>query len=207
MPRREATSFLFGSVTKVLTATLVLQQVERVVTYLPEFKLTTPGAAEEIRVPKPPEPTNASTRTFAGPTRAVVAPWKVFVEVLGGQCGALFAPGAYLSYSNGGMLVAGRLLVVVTVTAFRDLLDRAVYATVGMVESCTSAAQAILRSSAMGHFPDPATGRARHTDMFMLPEMWARWCNSNRHDRRSPGVRPHAPSWRRLAWRSPRARA
>src|SRR5919108_1815506 len=48
-PIRDDTGFLFGSVTKVLTTTLVLQQVERgvvdlderVVEYLPEFKLTT----------------------------------------------------------------------------------------------------------------------------------------------------------------------
>ena len=57
-PMRDDTGFLFGSVTKVLTTTLVLQQVERglvdlderVITYLPEFKLATPAAAEEIRV-------------------------------------------------------------------------------------------------------------------------------------------------------------
>ena len=57
-PMRDDTGFLFGSVTKVLTTTLVLQQVERgvvdlderVITYLPEFKLTTPAAAETIRV-------------------------------------------------------------------------------------------------------------------------------------------------------------
>jgi CubicO group peptidase (beta-lactamase class C family) len=52
-PMGEDTGFLFGSVTKVLTTTLVLQQVERgvvdlderVITYLPEFNLTTPAAA------------------------------------------------------------------------------------------------------------------------------------------------------------------
>src|SRR5215472_3022388 len=57
-PMREDTGFLFGSITKVMTTTLVLQQVERgvidlderVIEYLPEFKLTTPGAAEVIRV-------------------------------------------------------------------------------------------------------------------------------------------------------------
>src|SRR5438445_9470249 len=57
-PMRDDTGFLFGSVTKVLTTTLVLQQVERgvvdldarVIKYLPEFQLTTPSAAEEIRV-------------------------------------------------------------------------------------------------------------------------------------------------------------
>jgi len=57
-PMREDTGFLFGSITKALTTTLVLQQVERglvdlderVVTYLPEFHLSTPSAAEKIRV-------------------------------------------------------------------------------------------------------------------------------------------------------------
>jgi CubicO group peptidase (beta-lactamase class C family) len=57
-PMRDDTGFLFGSVTKILTTTLVLQQVERsivdlderVITYLPEFKLATLSAAEKIRV-------------------------------------------------------------------------------------------------------------------------------------------------------------
>src|SRR5262245_9148331 len=57
-PMREDTGFLFGSITKVLTATLLLQQIERgridleerVNAYLPEFKLATPSAAEKIRV-------------------------------------------------------------------------------------------------------------------------------------------------------------
>jgi hypothetical protein len=41
-----------------------------------------------------------------------------------------------------------------------------------MKDSSTSAAQAILRSTAIGHFPDPATMTARPTDMFMLPDTW-----------------------------------
>ena len=57
-PMRADTGFLFGSVTKIMTTMLVLQQVERgvldldepVVTYLPEFMLTIPGAAGKIRV-------------------------------------------------------------------------------------------------------------------------------------------------------------
>ena len=67
----------------------------------------------------------------------------------------LFDPGRYVSYSNGGMIVAGRLLEVVTGTAYADLLEREVFATVGMDDSCTSAEKAILRSTAVGHFLDP----------------------------------------------------
>jgi hypothetical protein len=42
-----------------------------------------------------------------------------------------------------------------------------------MDDACTSAQQAILRSTAVGHFPDASIGGARRTDMFMLPDTWA----------------------------------
>jgi CubicO group peptidase (beta-lactamase class C family) len=71
------------------------------------------------------------------------------------------------------MIVAGRLLEVVTGTSYHDLLGRELYAAVGMDDSCTSAEAAILRSTAVGHFPDPDTGGVRRTDMFMLPDSWA----------------------------------
>jgi CubicO group peptidase (beta-lactamase class C family) len=85
---------------------------------------------------------------------------KIFVEGLGRHCGALFQPGEYRSYSNGGMIVAGRLLEAVTGTSYHDLLRREVYTPAGMDDSCTSAEEAILRSTAVGHFPDPGTGGA-----------------------------------------------
>jgi len=71
------------------------------------------------------------------------------------------------------MIVAGRLLEAVTGTSYHDLLKREVYAPAGMDDSCTSAEEAILRSTAVGHFPDPATGGARRTGMFTLPDTWA----------------------------------
>lgn len=180
-PMREDTGFLFGSVTKVLTTTLVLQQVERgivdldeqVVTYLPEFKLTTPAAAGKIRVRNLLTHTNGIDADLFFPDARGRGALKLFVEGLGEHCGALFGPGEYISYSNGGMIVAGRLLEVVTGTSYHDLLKRDVYAPAGMGDSCTSAEEAILRSTAVGHFPDPAAGGARRTGMFMLPDTWA----------------------------------
>jgi CubicO group peptidase (beta-lactamase class C family) len=180
-PMREDTVFLFGSITKVLTTTLVLQQVERgvvdleerVITYLPEFKLTTPRAAEQIRVRHLLTHTNGIDADLFLPDARGRDALKVFLDGLGQYCGALFAPGEYISYSNGGMIVAGRLLEVVTGTSYHDLLTREVYAPVGMEDSCTTAEEAILRSTAVGHFPDPATNGVRRTDMFMLPDTWA----------------------------------
>jgi CubicO group peptidase (beta-lactamase class C family) len=180
-PMREDSGFLFGSITKLLTTTLVLQQVERgaidlderVVTYLPEFTLTTAGAAERVRVRHLLSHTNGIDADLFLPDASGRGALKLYVELLGQQCGTLFEPDEYVSYSNGGMIVAGRLLEVVTGTAYHDILDRELYAPVGMDHSCTSAEKAILRSTAVGHFPDPTTGDARRTDMFKLPDTWA----------------------------------
>jgi len=180
-PMGEDTGFLFGSVTKVLTTTLVLQQAERgtvdlderVVRYLPEFKLVTPSAAGQVRVRNLLNHTNGIDADLFFPDARGRGALKVFLDGLGQYCGALFRPGEYRSYSNGGMIVAGRLLEVVTGTPYHDLLKREVYATAGMDDSCTSAEEAILRSTAVGHFPDPATVGARRTGMFMLPDTWA----------------------------------
>jgi CubicO group peptidase (beta-lactamase class C family) len=177
----EDTGFLFGSVTKLLTTTLVLQQAERgtvdlderVVTYLPEFHLTTPLAAEKIRVRNLLTHTNGIDADLFFPDARGRDALKIFLDGLGRCCGALFGPDEYISYSNGGMIVAGRLLEVVTGTSYHDLLKRELYATADMADSCTSAEEAILRSTAVGHFPDPATMSARRTGMFMLPDTWA----------------------------------
>jgi len=180
-PMLDDTGFLFGSITKVLTTTLVLQQVERglvdlderVITYLPTFHLTTPFAADEIRVHHLLSHTNGIDADLFFPDANGRDALKVFLAGLGQHCGALFEPGDYISYSNGGMIVAGRLLEEVTGSSYHELLKREMYAAVGMKDSATSAKDAILRSTAVGHFPDPATNRARRTDMFMLPDSWA----------------------------------
>ncbi len=80
-PMREDTGFLFGSVTKLLTTTLVLQQAERgtidlddrVVSYLPEFRLTTPSAAGQIRVRNLLTHTNGIDADLFFPTRKAAA--------------------------------------------------------------------------------------------------------------------------------------
>ena len=179
-PMREDTGFLFGSVTKVMTTTLVLQQVERgkldldapVTKYLPEFALSTPGAADRILVRHLISHTNGIDADLYFPDARGRDALKTYVEGLASSCGTLFEPGEQLSYSNGGMIVAGRLLEVVTGLPFPELLERDVYAPAGMKDSSTSAAQAILRSTAIGHFPDPGTQTARPADMFMLPDTW-----------------------------------
>jgi CubicO group peptidase (beta-lactamase class C family) len=179
-PMREDTNFLFGSITKIMTTTLVLQQMERgvldldapVVDYLPEFRLGAPSAAEKIRVRHLVTHTSGIDADLFFPDAAGCDALKIYVERLGRECGSLFPPGEYVSYSNGGMIVAGRLLEVVTGLSFPELLERDIYAPVGMKDSSTSAEQAILRSTAVGHFLDAGTMTAKPTGMFMLPDTW-----------------------------------
>lgn len=178
-PMRVDTGFLIGSVTKVLTTTLVLHQVDKgvidldepVVRYLPEFRLATPGA-EEIRVRHLLNHTNGIDADLFFPAGDGPGAQQVFLDGLR-SCGSLFRPGQYVSYSNGGMNLAGCLLEAVTGTPYLDLLEREVYAPVGMQDSSTTAEQAILRGTAVGHFHDLATMQVHPTAMFKLPDTWA----------------------------------
>lgn len=174
-PMRGDTGFLFGSITKIMTTTLVLRQVERgtldldepVVTYLPEFPL-----GDRILVRHLVAHSSGIDADLFFPVAVGDDALRVYVERLGRECGTLFPPGEYVSYANGGMIVAGRLLEVVTGVPYHDLLEHDIFAAVGMTGSCTSAERAILRSTAVGHFPDPQTGEVRPTGMFMLPQTW-----------------------------------
>ncbi|MBL1075679.1 beta-lactamase family protein [Nocardia sp. 2] len=174
------TGFLFGSVTKVLTTTMVLQQVERglldldapVVKYLPDFALNVPGAADKILVRHLISHTNGIDADLYFPDAEGRDAVRRYVEGLATAGGTLFEPGEQVSYSNGGMIVAGRLLEVVTGLPFSELIDREIYQPVGMTDSSTSAEQAILRSTAIGHFPNPETMVAEPTRMFTLPQTW-----------------------------------
>ncbi|MFI6484575.1 serine hydrolase domain-containing protein [Nonomuraea sp. NPDC050663] len=173
-PMLEHTGFLLGSVTKVLTTTLVLQQVDRgvldldapVVTYLPEFA----AVSEKILVRHLIGHTNGIDADLYFPGDKGRDALKAYVE--GMPTGTLFESGEQLSYSNGGMIVAGRLLEVVTGLPYPELLARDVYGPAGMTDSSTSAEQAILRSTAVGHFLDLETMAPRPTTMFTLPDTW-----------------------------------
>jgi len=179
-PMRPETGFLFGSITKVMTTTLVLQQVSLgtldldrpVVEYLPSFRLTSPGAAEKILVRHLLSHDSGIDADLYFPDASGPEALEVYLDGLGRQCGSLFEPGEYVSYSNGGMIVAGRLLEAVTGVRYHDLLRRDVYGPLGMTGASVSAKEAILRSVAIGHFPSFESGTARPTSLFMLPDTW-----------------------------------
>jgi CubicO group peptidase (beta-lactamase class C family) len=174
-PMTEDTGYLVGSITKVLTTALLLRYAERglvdlderVVTYLPEFALAPPAQAGEIRVRQLVNHTNGIDADMLLPDFDGPDALTRYVEALG-RCGTLFDPGEYVTYSNPGFSVAGRILEVLAGTHFDDLLERELFAAVGMADSCTSAGRAILRRTAVGHFRVPETQAMRRTGMFML---------------------------------------
>ena len=180
-PMTADTGYLCGSITKVLTATLLMQCVERgqvdlderVITYLPEFKLAPPARSDEIRVRHLLNHTNGIDGDLFFPDRVKGRDALKYYLQEARRLSTLFDPGEYVSYSSPGLLVAGRLLEVVTGEYYHDLLERNLYGIVGMADSSTSAEQATLRRTAVGHFFDPRTRAIRRTDMFMLPESWS----------------------------------
>ena len=80
--------------------------------------------------------------TCFSPTLRVPGARGVFLDGLSQHCGTLFEPDDYISYSNGGMIVAGRLLEVVTGRSYHDLFKRELYATIGMDDSIAAPAVA-----------------------------------------------------------------
>jgi CubicO group peptidase (beta-lactamase class C family) len=180
-PMTDDTGYLIGSITKVMTATLAMQAIERgqldlderVTTYLPDFELAKPSKFEELRVRHLLNHTNGIDCDFYWPNEVTGPAALAYCIHELRRWPTLFDPGEYICYSNGGMLVLGRLLEVVTGATYHALLEREVYGPVGMTRSSNSPQDAILGRTAVGHFPDPSTGGVRRTDMFMLPESWS----------------------------------
>jgi CubicO group peptidase (beta-lactamase class C family) len=180
-PMTEDTGFLMGSITKPFTATLLFQCVERgqidlderVVTYLPEFELAPPAKFGEIRVRNLLNGTTGIDGEFFWPNEVEGEEALAYYVRELKRCSTLYDPGEYVSYSSAALLVVGRLLEVVTGETYHDLLRRELFGPLGMVDSCTSPEEAILRRTAVGHFVDQATGGVRRTNMFMLPESWS----------------------------------
>ena len=151
--------FQIGSVTKVYTATLVMQLVDSgdvdldkpVKAYVPEFRVADPAATEAITVRQ----LLTHTGGFDGGDYFVdtgrgddcVAR---YVEGLG-VLEQLTEPGALWSYNNAGFTVLGRLIERVTGLVWDDALRDRLLAPAGLTSSVTLAEDAMLFRTAVGH--------------------------------------------------------
>ena len=155
--------FQIGSITKVWTASLVLQLVDDglveldgpVRRYLPEFRLGDEEAAAAITVRQ----LLSHTAGFEGDVFTDTGRGddcvEKFVATLG-DLDQLFPPGQQFSYNNAGYSVLGRLVEVLRGKAYDDCLRDHLIAPLGLGTASPGPYEAILHRVAVGHLrPEP----------------------------------------------------
>lgn len=150
--------YQIGSTTKPFTATLAMMLIDegrlriddRVVDHLPEFTLSDAGAAREIRIKHLLCHTNGidgDRITDTGNTEDAVA--KLVAGLKDAE--VLHPPGSFLSYSNVGYIVLGRILEVIEGEPWDKILRRRLLIPLGLKTAVTSAEEALAQHTAMGH--------------------------------------------------------
>ena len=156
-----------GSVTKVMTATLVLQHVERgdvalddpVADHVGDFRLDPPEATRQVTVRHLLTHAcgidRADDFTDTGSGDDSVA--RYVAEVIAGAP-LIHAPGERWSYCNAGYVVLGRLVEVLDGRPWDDALAARVFAPLGLAAVTTARLDGAGRPLAAGHRYDPGRG-------------------------------------------------
>ena len=150
--------FQIGSITKVWTATLVMQLVdeglldldERVRTYLPEFQIADEAAADSMTVRQ----LLCHTAGFEGDNFTDTGRGDDAVEkyvALLGDVAQLYRPGELFSYNNAGYCVLGRIIEVLRGTSYDDCVAERLFAPLCLTHAAASPWEAIMHRVAMGH--------------------------------------------------------
>ena len=155
--------FQIGSITKVWTATLVLQLVDEgriglddpVHTHLPELRLADEEAAATLTVRQ----LLAHTAGFEGDIFTDTGRGDDALEKYLGELAdvpQLFPPGQQFSYNNAGYCVLGRLVEVLRGKPYDACLRDHLIAPLGLTHTATDPYEAILFRAAVGHVrPEP----------------------------------------------------
>jgi CubicO group peptidase (beta-lactamase class C family) len=159
--------YQIGSVTKVMTATLVLQHVERgeiglddpVADHLDDFWLDPPPATRQVTVRHLLTHSSGIDRADGfidtGPADDSVA--RFVAEVVGGAP-LIHPPGERWSYCNAGYVVLGRLVELLDGRPFDDALAARIFAPLGLAAVTTARLDGTDRPVAAGHRYDPDRG-------------------------------------------------
>jgi CubicO group peptidase (beta-lactamase class C family) len=127
----EDTGYLLGSVTKVLTTTILMRLVERglvevdapVSRYVPEFALENADAAAEITIRMLVNHTNGIDADLLMPSgvrgRDALKSYTAFLPGFG----VLFEPGTCIHYTNPGFVLAGRVIEEQTGLPFERAIE------------------------------------------------------------------------------------
>ena len=176
VPVSPETLFLIGSISKVWTSTLVMQLVDQgmvdldasLSTYLPDLRLSEPGATERITVRHLLTHTSGLDEDLAlydGRDDDCISRFAELAHTLP----QLHPPGAFFSYCNTGMILAGRLLEVLTGRSYDGVLQTQLVEPLGLEHTVTLPEEAILQLAAAGHIRSGASGELRVTHRWTLP--------------------------------------
>ncbi|MEM1113297.1 MAG: serine hydrolase domain-containing protein [Pseudomonadota bacterium] len=174
-PVQRDSVFQIGSITKVFTATLVMQLVDQgkvdldatVRTYLPDFRVADADASRSITVRQLLTHTSGMdgdmmTDTGMGPDR--LARYIDRVALLPQS----FPPGEGFSYSNSALCLAGRIAEVVTGLGYDQLLKDFLFTPLGMKTAISAPEDFADSDVSSGHDPS-AEGPQRLDTIFTLP--------------------------------------
>ncbi len=175
------TAFLTGSITKVWATTLIMSLADEgvldldvpIVEYAADVQFgADPAVAKTLTLR---HLVNHSSGIDSGDyfvaTRGYPEGVDDYLEPIR-HAGKLSDPGVVSSYNNVGWIVAELVLRRLTGKNFHELLRERVIEPLVLTRSVLTANEAILRRTAIGHFPD---GRGGHepTPQFLYPDTWA----------------------------------
>jgi CubicO group peptidase (beta-lactamase class C family) len=158
--------FQIGSITKLWTATLVLQLADEglldleapVRRYLPEFAIADESAATAITVHQLLDHTSGFEGDIFTDTGVGDDCVEKFLGVLA-DVPQLFPPGRQFSYNNAGYCVLGRLVEVLRGKTYDQCLREHLFAPLGLKHVAASAYEALLFRTAVGHIEvEPGAG-------------------------------------------------
>ncbi|MFE1959362.1 serine hydrolase domain-containing protein [Streptomyces sp. NPDC059479] len=168
--------FQIGSITKVWTATLVMQLVDEgaldldapVRTYVTEFVLADEKAAAEITVRQLLCHVGGfEGDIFTDTGRGEDAVGKL-VPLLA-DMPQLFAPGEMFSYNNAAFCVLGRLVEVLRGKPYDECLGEYLIKPLGLTHTAPSPYEAVMHRAAMGHLSSPAGDGPRPAPYWATP--------------------------------------
>jgi CubicO group peptidase (beta-lactamase class C family) len=169
-----------GSITKTLNATLVMQLVDEgklqldtsLKHYLPDFHVADQAATEAITVKMLINHTSGidgelTPEAGHDQERIVDAIPRI------AKMGQLHRPGADCSYCNSGVVLSGYLAQRITGQSWYDLVKERIFGRLGLVDSIVVPEDALLHRASVGHFLNPADGKAIRTSFAFLPLSFA----------------------------------
>ena len=169
--------FQIGSISKVFTATLIMQLVdegklsldEPVKTYLPSFHIKDPDATGSITLRQ----LLCHTSGMEGDFFPEDDPEGPSVSSYIAKCywlGQLHPPGENFSYSNSAYVVLGRVVEVIESTTWAQVVVSRLLQPLGMDHSIVDPRESLRFRVAMGHVPDPdSDGKPILANLCYLP--------------------------------------